>query len=193
VFRVELDLSYIRWGLEDLVAIQVQVKSWRCVSIMNTGWDPLLGIQYGEYVFTDANGSVVSNQKTLAAIQFGQLACRGMDTSDTTSCIQQTYDSMGNAESFAGGHEDYNYNNISIIINGENVDTNPADFNCLGDRCGIFNSLDYSQNRFHTGTTFHVDMANVYFFPIGTLFHLVADLWGGNSWWKQQPGVPPFP
>ena len=75
----------------------------------------------------------------------------------------------------------------SIMINSENIDTNPADFGCLGGRCGVFNSMDFS----HPGTTFHVDMANVYFFPVGTVIHTVGDLWGGHSWWRT--GVPPFP
>jgi hypothetical protein len=38
---------------------------------------------------------------------------------------------------------------------------------------------------------FHVDMGNVYFFPLGTLIHTIADVGGGHSWWSA--GVPPFP
>jgi hypothetical protein len=110
-----------------------------------------------------------------------------MGAGDVASCIQQTYDTVGPAEGFEGGHYDFNAANIQITINGENIDTNPADFGCLGGRCGIFNSLDYS----HGGGMFHVDMANVYFFPIGTLVHLGADYIGGHTWWSG--GVPPFP
>lgn len=138
-------------------------------------------------MFNDANGNVVSNQKTLAAIEFGKLVCNGRDTSDVASCIQQTYNSMGPAVGFDGGHYDFSVANIHITINGESIDTNPEDFGCLGGRCGIFNSLDFS----HGGGMFHVDMANVYFFPVGTLLHTIADVWGGHSWWSE--GVPPFP
>ena len=110
-----------------------------------------------------------------------------MSGGDVASCIQQTYNTMGDSVAFVGGHDNLDYSNISIVINSENIDTNPADFGCLGGRCGVFNSMDFS----HPGTTFHVDMANVYFFPVGTAIHTVADVWGGHSWWSA--GVPPFP
>jgi len=159
-------------------------------SIVATGWDPVLGVQYTYtmYWFTDQNGNVLSNQKTLAAIAFGQEACSGMDASDVASCIQQTYDTMGNPVGFEGGHEDYDWTNITITINGAPIDTDPSDFSgCVFGRCGIFNSIDFSHNDF----TFHVDMANVFFFPVGTIIHGVADFLGGHTWWRG--GVPPFP
>jgi len=161
-------------------------------SIIATGWDPVLGVQYTYtlYWFTDKNGNVISNQKTLAAIAFGQEACSGMDASDVASCIQQTYDTMGDPDpkNFEGGHENYDWINIRINIDGEPIDTDPSDFSgCLGGRCGVFNSLDFS----HPGTLFHVDMANVYFFPVGTIIHGVGDFLGGHTWWSG--GVPPFP
>jgi len=87
-----------------------------------------------------------------------------------------------------GGHEDYDWTSIQIVIGEQTIDTNPADFSgCVFGRCGIFNSLDFS----HGDGTFHVDMANVYFIPIGSVIHLAADYIGGQTWWSG--GVPPFP
>jgi len=159
----------------------------RYLSIITTGWDPVLQQWTDEttYVIKDLNGNIISGQKTLAAIAFGQLACKGMDPSDVASCILQTYKTMKDSVSFEGGHENYDWSNIKIKIDEVAIGTNPAHFGCLGGRCGIFNSLDSS----HPGV-FHVDMANVYFFPVGTVIHLIADYLGGHTWWSG--GVPPF-
>jgi len=162
----------------------------RYVSIITNGWDPVLQQHYSDttYWFTDANGNNISNAKTIAAIAFGQQACSGMGAGDVASCIQQTYDTMGDPVRSEGGHDDFSVANVRI--NGQPV--NPNDFGCLFSRCGFFNSLDYSHGDYTQGTeTFHVDMANPWFIPVGSGVHLFGDVIGGNTWWSG--GVPPFP
>jgi hypothetical protein len=138
------------------------------------------------YWFNGGDGSPYENQREINAIQFGQQYCGGQDPSAVASCIQQAYDTMGTALDpngnpiLQGGHYEFTY--ASIQINGQSVD--PNDFGCAFSRCGIFNSLDYS----HGDGTFHVDMANPWFVPVGSLIHLGGDVIGGNTWWNG--GVP---
>jgi hypothetical protein len=95
---------------------------------------------------------------------------------------------MKESKKFVGGHENYDWTGILITIGDQIIPTNPANFSgCVFGRCGTFNSLDFS----HGDNTFHVDMGNVYFFPVGTVIHLIADYLGGHTWWSG--GVPPFP
>jgi RHS repeat-associated protein len=163
----------------------------RYQSIVNTGWDPALGIQYYSYSFTGGNGSILERQMELAAIQFGQQACAGQVASAVGGCIQQVYNQLADAGASAlqGGNYDFSYadqsGNLLIQINGQYV--NPSDFGCPASRCGTFDSLDYS----HGNGTFHVDTANPLFFPVGTVVHTVVDVVGGNTWWSG--GIPRFP
>jgi hypothetical protein len=136
---------------------------------------PLTSTTYQFVGVTDP--SIEEQQKEIAAIEFGQRACPG---EGALSCIQQVYDTMGDAVGLEGGNYDFSYTNI--LINNNAVD--PTEFNCPFSRCGTFNSLDYS----HGDGTFHIDTADVWFIPIGSIVHLVVDIWGGNTWWSG--GIP---
>jgi RHS repeat-associated protein len=143
------------------------------------------------YSFSGGNGSVLEQQKELAAIQFGLQAFKHGDCSDALSCIQQTYDTMTVVPNAAGepmlvgGNYQFSYD--SIRINGQPVD--PNEFGCLLSRCGIIDSLDYSTGNNHAPDSFHVDTANPLFFPIGSIIHFGWDIVGGNTaWWGN--GIP---
>jgi hypothetical protein len=137
------------------------------------------------YAFTGGNGSIFESQKEIAAIQFGQLACSGQSSSAVAGCIQQVYDQLPSSSSgvgLEGGNYDFTYGNIQI--NGQSF--NPIDdFGCA--RCGAFNTLDFS----HRDGTFHVDTANPWFVPFGSVAHLAVDIIGGNTWWRG--GIPRTP
>jgi RHS repeat-associated protein len=180
--------SFMGQDVFDTMAGQATPEQ-RYLSIITTGWDPVLQQWTDEttYQIKDASGNIISSQKALAAILFGEEACKGMNPGDVAECIRQTYNTMKLA-GFVGGHEDYDWSTIKITIGDQVIPTNPANFSgCVFGRCGTFNSLDFS----HGGNTFHVDMGNVYFFPVGTVIHLIADYLGGHTWWSG--GVPPFP
>ncbi len=164
-------------------ALQAGVS--RYLSIMRTGWDPALGIQYYEYSFTGGDGSNLERQTELAAIQYGQQACAGQAPSAVTSCIQQVYDALAQQGTppMQGGNYDFSFANIQI--NGQSV--SPNEFDCAFSRCGTFDSLDYS----HGDGTFHVDTANPFFLPVGTVLHTIVDVLGGKTWWSG--GIPRFP
>jgi RHS repeat-associated protein len=149
-----------------------------------TAWQQWVSQNYSHvgYTFTGGDGSILDSQKQLAAIQFGQQACSGQATGAVASCIQQAYDTMGVATdnngnpAIEGGNYEFTY--ASIQINGQSV--NPEEFGCVFSRCGTFDSLDYS----HGDGTFHVDTANPWFVPIGSIAHLLVDIVGGNTWWS---------
>jgi RHS repeat-associated protein len=168
---------------------QLLADEARYASIISTGWDPELQRQYYSYSFAGGCNGALQCQTQLAAIQFGQQACAGQGTSAVASCIEQVYSQLllqaldPNFPLPAGGN--YNFSFASIQINGQNV--NPNEFGCIFSRCGILDSLDFS----HGGGTFHVDTANVWFFPLGTILHTVVDLLGGHTWWRG--GIPRFP
>jgi RHS repeat-associated protein len=131
-----------------------------------------------------ANPSVEEQQKQLAAIQLGQQKCSGQDSSAVASCIQQAYDTMGDAVGLQGGKYIFSY--ASVQIDGQSIV--PGDLGCssIGDqtRCDAFDSL-----HFHTDTqTFHVDTGSAWSVPIGSLTHLFFDVLGGNTWWSA--GIP---
>jgi hypothetical protein len=158
----------------------------RADSIRETGWDPELGIQRLEYYFVGGDESILEKQKELAAIQFGKRACGGQSTVSIEGCIQQTYDTLtpvldskGNPL-FVGGNSNWYYTSVSI--NGSGVD--PDNFGCAFSRCGVIDPLDFS----HGGGTFHVDTANPWFIPIGSLIHFGFDFIGGHLWWRN--GIP---
>lgn len=170
---------------------QLQLGVSRYLSIINTGKDPALGIQYYEYSFTGGDGSTLEQQKELAAIQLGQAACAGQNPSAVASCIQQAYNTMSVATNLDGSlmlvGGNYNFNYSTVSINGEGID--PTQLGCatIGDqtRCGVFDSL-----HFHDDTgTFHVDTGSAWAFPFGTIAHLGWDYIGGNTVWKQG-GIP---
>ncbi len=151
----------------------------------------------GSYVWTGGNGSNLDKQTELAASQFGQAACAGQDGSSVATCIQQVYNQLSTQNPTPnGGNYDFQYASYDpatdgwtmlIQINGQSID--PSDFSgCMFGRCGLFNSMDFS----HGDGTFHVDTANVWFFPVGTFVHVFADVLAGNTWWWQG-GIPRFP
>jgi RHS repeat-associated protein len=144
------------------------------------------------YSFTGGDGSVYEQQKELAAITLGQLLAAQQDLTDpddVADIIQQVYDTLtpvldqyGNVVPQGGN---YNFNYSGIVVNGEPV--NVQALQCFANRCGELDSLDYSHSD-----GFHVDTANPWIFPIGTLLHGIVDLLGGNSWWKSG-GIPRTP
>lgn len=107
-------------------------------------------------------------------------------------CIQDAYNGINTniglgGPPIQGGNYDFSYENAShqldITIMGTTFDpSNLGD--CLGGRCGIFNSMDFS----HGGGTFDVDTANVWFIPVGTVVHTVVDVVLGNTVWSS--GIP---
>ena len=75
-----------------------------------------------------------------------------------------------------------------ITLNGGNFDFNGADlfnFGCSNNRCdeGALGTLDFS----HMNGTFHLDTADPYNFPGGTLVHFGVDVLGGNLWYPVVP------
>jgi len=162
----------------------------RYSTILSTGCDPVTGsCGSTKYFFTGGDGSVLEQQRELAAIQFGQQACAGQDAAAVASCIQQVYDQLlaQGTPPMQGGNYDFSYANQNgnpiIQVNGQFV--NPSDFGCSFSRCGVFDSLDYS----HGDGTFHVDTGNPMFFPVGSLVHFGWDIIGGNTVWSAG-GIP---
>ena len=105
-------------------------------------------------------------------------------------CIQNAYDTLAVApqvgdNGLQGGN--YNFDYTQVMIQGSPID--PTSFGCPADRCGIFDPL-----HFHTKPnsadfgTFHVDTANPFFIPVGSLAHLVVDIIMGNTIWAS--GIP---
>jgi hypothetical protein len=136
------------------------------------------------YQFTGGDGSVLEQQKELAAILLGQKACDGQASSAIAGCMQNAYNSLdlksptGKTSPLVGGN--YNFDLTKVSIPGGDISPN----GCIGGRCGIFDSL-----HFHRDGTFHVDTANVFFVPIGSFTHLIFDVIGGNTWWRTG-GIP---
>ena len=135
------------------------------------------------YVFTGGDGSILEQQKELAAIKLGEKYCEGQGSSGIAACIQQAYDTLQvapvgpNKDGLIGGN--YNFDSTQVVIGGADLGAN----GCLGGRCGVFDSL-----HFHSDGTFHVDTANPFFVPIGSFVHLVFDYIGGHEWWSE--GIP---
>ena len=163
----------------------------RYLSIIKYGWDPELQIQYYEYEITGADrSSRLEQQKELAAIQLGQQACAGQAPSAVEECILQAYNTLtvaldANGKPLpVGGNFNFNYSTVRI----GDQSISPGDLGCtsFGDqtRCGVLDSL-----HFHASSqTFHVDTGNAWAVPVGSLFHLVVDVIGGNTWWRG--GIP---
>jgi RHS repeat-associated protein len=155
-------------------------------TIWSTGCDPVTGICGStKYWFNGGDGSVLEQQKELAAIQLGQAACGGQDPSAVAGCIQDAYDTLylktpdGAQSPLVGGN--YNFDYTRVVIPGADISANGL--GCTWGRCGIFDSL-----HFHSDGTFHVDTGNPFFFPIGSLAHLGWDFIGGNTVWSG--GIP---
>ncbi len=137
------------------------------------------------YQFIGGDGSPLEQQKELAAILLGKRACSGQDSSAIASCMQDAFDTLylktpvNEQGPLVGGN--YNFDLSRLNISG--ADVGSVGQGCIGGRCGIFDSL-----HFHSDGTFHVDTANPLFIPIGSLTHLIYDVIGGNTWWKD--GIP---
>jgi RHS repeat-associated protein len=161
------------------------VAEARYDSIISTGWDPELRIQYYTYSFAGGCKGALQCQIQLAAIQYGQQACAGQAPSAVANCILQVYNQLAQQgpAGIQGGN--YYFSSGGLQINGQPINSN--EFGCFMSRCGILDSLDYS----HGNGTFHVDTANAWFFPIGTVLHTVVDVLGGSTWWSG--GIPRFP
>jgi hypothetical protein len=145
-----------------------------------------------KYYFTGGDGSIFEQQKELNAIMLGQAYATRQSVTDPDNIadiIQQIYNTLtpaafnpnGSPKS-AGGN--YNFSYLGITVDGQPV--NVSELGCSFSRCGMFDSLDYS----HSGG-FHVDTANPFFFPIGTVTHTFVDVLGGNTWWSG--GIPRTP
>ena len=164
----------------------------RYLSIINTGWDPALGIQYYTYSFSGGDGSIFKRQMEMASIRYGQQDCINQSPSAVASCIQQVYNSLAQQETpgMEGGNYDFSWKdqsgNLLISINGQG--TNSNDFNCPSQRCGGFDTIYYSNNN----CTFYIDTANSWYFPMGTIAHTIIDVLGGQTWWRTG-GIPRFP
>jgi RHS repeat-associated protein len=177
------DLYYDIPGNQGLGQAGAEGES-RHVSIMTDGWDPELGIDQDttQYWFDNAPDNAYENQKEFDAVQLGETACAGGDAGDIASCIQQVYDTMGDANgapsSLVGGN--YNFSYANVTIDGQSLDPSSlgdcAD-SIFGDRCGYMPSIHFDPSA----ETFHVDTANPLNFPIGTAFHLVVDYILGNT------------
>jgi hypothetical protein len=163
-------------------------KEARHESIITTGWDPALGInrRSTKYWFTGGDGSVLEQQKELAAIKLGEAACAGQDPLAVGTCIQDAYDTLylkvpkGEDSFLVGGN--YNFDYTRVVIPG--ADISASGLGCTWGRCGILDSL-----HFHSDGTFHVDTGNPFFVPIGSLAHLGWDIIGGNTVWRSD-GIP---
>jgi RHS repeat-associated protein len=91
--------------------------------------------------------------------------------------------------------------NGGLMLEGGNFDfpnqtVNPStgeatsfNFGCFGNRCGgPFGTLDFS----HNDGTFHLDTANGWNIPFGTLVHVGVDVFLGNYWYEVIPRPWPF-
>jgi len=117
--------------------------------------------------------SILARSKTTPAQSSCSLSL-GRFPPRLTNNFHSVYDQLPSPASgvpLVGGNYDFPYGDIKI--NGQPVD--PIDFQCS--RCGAFNTLDFS----HNDGTFHVDTANPWFIPIGSVMHLVVDLIGGHT------------
>jgi RHS repeat-associated protein len=118
----------------------------RYTSIINTGWDPELRIQYYTYSFAGGCNGALQCQMQLAAIRYGQQACPGQAPSAVADCMQQASNTLtvaldvnGNPL-IVGGH--YNSNYGTVVINEQAVD--PTEFGCVFSRCGILDSMHFN-------------------------------------------------
>jgi RHS repeat-associated protein len=167
---------------------QLQAGVARYISIITTGWDPALGIQYYEnsITWTGGDGSVLEQQQELAATKLGTSVCN-KPGDNVQQCIQDAYDGLTvdtdiGDNGLLGGNWNFSY--AGLEINGQQVD--PSNIGgCTADRCGTFNSMDFS----HGDSSFHVDTANVYsMLGFGAVVHGIVDYIGGHTWWSS--GIP---
>jgi len=98
----------------------------------------------------------------------------------TTACAEQVYAALKlNTTVGVNGLKGGNYN---FLLSGLAPDL----ASCSGGRCGFFNSLHF--NSATNPTSVHLDTANPFVFPAGTLVHLFADYILGNTIWSS--GIP---
>jgi RHS repeat-associated protein len=152
-------------------------------SIITDGWDPELGIDRDttQYWFDNPPDNPYENQKEYDAIQVGEAACAGGDAGDVAGCIQQVYETMGDADgapdSLEGGNYNFSYANVMI----GDMQFDPTNLGGCGGpfgyRCGDMPSMHFNLDA----QTFHVDTANPQNFPFGTAVHLVVDYILGNT------------
>ena len=139
--------------------------------------------------WTGGDGSIQEQQRELAATQLGLQVCSGQDATALQGCIQDAYNTMGSSGrncGMVGGNCNFTY--ASIVIQETPFD--PSNLGCFGGRCGSIDSLHFHTDRVSPDYgTFHVDTANPFsMFGTGGLIHLIFDVIGGNTWWRQ--GIP---
>src|ERR1700722_1853778 len=153
----------------------------RHVSIMTDGWDPELGIdQDTTTYFFNYCSDPEECQAEKDAIQIGQSQCTG-NAGDVADCIQSIYaqlDTQANAR-IDGGN--YNFSYANLQIQGESFDPSDlndcSDYSPFGYRCGIMPSLHFDVET----QTFHMDTANPFNVPSGSIIHLAVDVILGHS------------
>lgn len=164
-----------------------QFSEWRFDTTIATGIDPVTGqSDTTGYAFVGGANTPQEKQRELAALQLGQAACAGQSSSAIAGCIIDAYNTMGSQCKMVGGNCNFSY--TGITIEGSLFD--PSNLDCFQSRCGIFDSLHFHTSGDLAGY-FHVDTANPYFLPFGSIVHLTADLIGGNTWWSA--GIPRNP
>jgi len=162
--------------------------------IIKTGCDPYFkACGSVQYIVNGGDGSVLQQQKLVAAVQIGGNRCAGQDQASITNCIQQAFDTMTVAKNADGSDMlvggNYNFLTDSVVINFQGI--TPVDLGCntvgANTRCGVIDSLHF--HVVNNLNVFHVDTGNAWAFPIGTFAHLGWDIVGGNTVWSAG-GIP---
>jgi len=179
-----LSFQIQQFKVENGLLSPMQEEASRHESIITTGWDPVLGINRSsvgiDWRTTASN--VEEEQKRAVTQALLPLACAGNMTAE---CAQEVYDSLTlNASVGTNGLKggNYNFNLSGLSAYGLSIDLT----GCSANRCDVFNSLHF--NSAINPTSVHLDTANPYIFPVGSLAHLFVDVILGNTVWAS--GIP---
>jgi RHS repeat-associated protein len=157
----------------------IQQELERHESIITTGKDPVLGIDRGSVgiEWSTSATSVEEAQKRAVTQALLALVC---SADMTVACAETVYADLAPNKNV--GDNGLKGGNFNFLIGGLLVDLS----SCAGARCSLFGSLHF--NSASNPTSVHLDTANPYIFPVGTLVHLVADYMLGHTVWAS--GIP---
>jgi hypothetical protein len=153
----------------------IQQELDRHESIITTGWDPVLGINRRGSVGIEWSTSATNVEEAQKRAVTQTLLALVCSADMTVACAEKVYGELGNL-----GEVGLKGGNYNFLLG----DLKPDMSSCMLNRCSFFDSLHFN---FAKGTV-HLDTANPYIFPVGTLVHLVADYMLGHTVWAS--GIP---